>query len=113
VDGLLETLQEEEWKDEEDWFLDDVTSSDVDSYNDSKIICNEDDLSILDQILAMVLGTLPIVSGTTIGEHYSFLKGGTIRFAEVLFTTKGAAENKVVIKLKSLMSMPRKASDPG
>jgi hypothetical protein len=24
----------------------------------------------------MVLGTLPIVSGTTIGEHYSFLKCG-------------------------------------
>eukprot|EP00979_Chaetoceros_neogracilis_P006513 scaffold1335_cov282-Chaetoceros_neogracile.AAC.2 len=24
----------------------------------------------------MVFGTLPIISGTTIGEHYSFLKGG-------------------------------------
>jgi hypothetical protein len=56
--------------------LDDVTSSDVYSYNDSEVVCNDGDLSILDQILIMVFGTLPIISGTTIGEHYSFLKGG-------------------------------------
>jgi hypothetical protein len=74
VDELLETLQEEEWKDEEDGLLDDVTS-DCDSYNDSAVVYNDGDPSILDQILAMVLGTLPIASDTTIEEHYSFLKG--------------------------------------
>ena len=39
VDELLETLQEEEWKDEEDGLLDDVTS-DCDSYNNFHQHCN-------------------------------------------------------------------------
>ena len=74
VDGLLETLQEEEWKDEEEGLLDDIPS-DCDSCNYSEVDGSDGNPSILDQILAMVLGTLPVTSGASLEEHYSFLKG--------------------------------------
>ena len=72
VDELLETLQEDEWKDEEEGLFLDEHESDNDSAGVSD--SGDGNPSILNQILAMILGTLPIFSGTPQGDHYSFLK---------------------------------------
>lgn len=71
VDELLETLQEDEWKDEEEGLLDD-NESDDDSAGVSD--SGNGNPSMLNQILAMILGTVPISSSTTQEDHYSFLK---------------------------------------
>ena len=70
VDDLLENLQEEEWKEEEEGLLDE-NSSDEDSDNDDD---ENDPSSILDQILAMILGALPPDNKSSPAEHFSFLK---------------------------------------
>jgi hypothetical protein len=49
VDDLLESLQDEEWADEEDGFKPKDNNEDSSAANE---------LSLLDQILAMILGTL-------------------------------------------------------
>ena len=49
VDDLLESLQDEEWADEEEGFKPKDVNTDSSSHNE---------LSLLDQILAMILGTL-------------------------------------------------------
>lgn len=70
VDALLETLQEEEWADEED---DERSQPCLDANNNESGELSE--MSLLDQILAMILGALPKESGTTdVKEHFVFVK---------------------------------------
>jgi hypothetical protein len=66
VDELLETLQEEEWADEEEGIQ-------FETSDDSSP--TTDQLSLLDQILAMILGTLPIPQGQRQDDHFRFIKG--------------------------------------
>lgn len=76
VDDLLETLQEEEWADEED-----------DDNKQLSLDCNEGEdigeemgessgMTLLDQILAMILGALPKESSGAVDEkeHFAFIK---------------------------------------
>lgn len=87
VDELLENLQEEEWKDEEEGLLDhdgDHWRNDEHDFDDN----NDDDdeggdrneekpeeTSVLHQILAMVLGAMPHdEKRMTQEEHFSYLK---------------------------------------
>ena len=70
VDDLLESLQDEEWADEEDGFKPTVQTKDNDP---------GEELSLLDQILAMILGTLSPPGGfETTGqpdeEHFEFIR---------------------------------------
>lgn len=71
VDDLLESLQDEEWADEEDGFkpsMDNNDSQDQDANHSVQ------ELSLLDQILAMILGTLTPPSESDVSqqtdEHY-------------------------------------------
>ena len=73
VDDLLESLQEEEWADEEEEGVQNEASQrryDTDDAHD-----NENSASLLDQVLAMVLGTLPKRKGDTPEQHYAYIRG--------------------------------------
>ena len=80
VDDLLELMQEEEWKDEEEGLLLDRDEDDFDG-NDNDVDNDVDDddddseiqASILHPILAMILGALPD-HGKSPEEHFSHLK---------------------------------------
>ena len=82
VDDLLESLQEEVWEaedeDEEEEGrenIDDVTSNKrKPNSKSSNRTSDEPALSLLDQILAMILGGLPPEPGITEEEHYAFIK---------------------------------------
>lgn len=67
IDRLLETLQEEQWQDEEEGFLDFDPSDDDDE-------CNYKNPSILDPILAMILSAHFRDEGITIDQHYKNLE---------------------------------------
>mmetsp|Transcript_10663 Transcript_10663/g.15545 ORF Transcript_10663/g.15545 Transcript_10663/m.15545 type:complete len:689 (+) Transcript_10663:172-2238(+) len=69
IDGLLETLQEEEWKDEEEGLMDESSDD-----NFSYIEQSEKDPSILNSILAMILSALPSKDLRDPSKHYSYLK---------------------------------------
>ncbi len=73
VDELIETLQEEEWKDEEEGLMDD---DNYDDSNDDKSIQEkgQDEPSILNPILAMILSAIPLEHGCDSNEHFSSLK---------------------------------------
>lgn len=73
VDELLDSLQEEEWKDEEEGLLDDDTCPlvETDEEQDNE---KEPRASLLDQVLAMILSALPMEGGTDASEHYTNLK---------------------------------------
>jgi hypothetical protein len=71
IDQLLESLQEEQWKDEEEG-LDDGHESDVD--DGVYINSSEEKLSIIDHILAMILGSMPQTYGKTLQEHYASMR---------------------------------------
>ena len=71
VDDLIETLQEEEWADEEEFGANN-NSSNVNNDDESKTVSNW--FSLLDQILAMILGTIPIPQGKSQEEHFQFIK---------------------------------------
>lgn len=70
VDNLLETLQEEEWQDEEECPSD---VSEVSFENSNGIIDKPQELSLLDQILAMILGSQPVEEKNK-QEHFKCLK---------------------------------------
>ncbi|GFH51956.1 hypothetical protein CTEN210_08432 [Chaetoceros tenuissimus] len=70
VDELLETLQEEEWEDEEEGILDDDESTAGDDTNDE----DDGNPSVLDQILAMILGTIAKPKETSPQDHFVQLK---------------------------------------
>mmetsp|Transcript_4283 Transcript_4283/g.6682 ORF Transcript_4283/g.6682 Transcript_4283/m.6682 type:complete len:577 (+) Transcript_4283:80-1810(+) len=61
VDDLLESLQDEEWADEEEGFIPSTTP-------ESNV--SDDQLTLLDQILAMILGSLSQVDGSTSDEAF-------------------------------------------
>ena len=71
VDNLLETLQEEEWQDEEEYPSD--TGEVSDEHSNHNIIEKPQKLSLLDQIMAMILGCQP-VEGKNKQEHFKCLK---------------------------------------
>jgi len=69
VDDLLESLQEEEWEAEEEAAeagAEDVEAEDKHSSDES--------FSLLDQILAMILGASQKASGLSTEDHYRFIK---------------------------------------
>mmetsp|Transcript_25058 Transcript_25058/g.61737 ORF Transcript_25058/g.61737 Transcript_25058/m.61737 type:complete len:643 (-) Transcript_25058:305-2233(-) len=67
VEELLESLQDEEWQAEED------RESEAESKKDT-IHQSDKSFTLLDQILAMILGTTPIPRGKTSQEHYRFVQ---------------------------------------
>ncbi|KAL3940286.1 MAG: hypothetical protein SGBAC_005147 [Bacillariaceae sp.] len=67
VEELLESLQDEEWQAEEN------RESEAESKKDT-IHQSDQSFTLLDQILAMVLGTTPIPRGKTSQEHYRFVQ---------------------------------------
>jgi len=69
VDDLLESLQEEEWADEED---EEQNVREANWGDKDKV---EEEATLLDQILAMILGALPM-------EIYSLLEGGSRKTEE-------------------------------
>jgi hypothetical protein len=72
VDELLETLQEEEWADEEE---DENSQPCVDNGMQMNEEAGEpSDMTLLDQILAMILGALPKESAVDDKEHFAFVK---------------------------------------
>lgn len=78
VDELLESLQEEEWADEEE---DDEATKPLLDANNGKIqlsdeVGNQSEMTLLDQILAMILGGLSKESSGAPDdkEHFSFVK---------------------------------------
>ena len=92
VDDLLESMQEEEWKDEEEGLLLDRDEDDFDGNDNGNEVGDENDngndndvdndvdnhdsdvqASILHPILAMILGALPD-HGKSPEEHFSYLK---------------------------------------
>ena len=66
VDDLLESLQEEEWADEEEG-----EQQEEQMFDDSPL---PNECSVLDRILAMILGTLPTPPDTTPENHYCCIK---------------------------------------
>jgi len=74
VDELLETLQEEEWADEED---DENSQPCLDvGTGEQGEVDEPSEMTLLDQILAMILGALPKESSgaTDEKEHFAFVK---------------------------------------
>mmetsp|Transcript_34586 Transcript_34586/g.41369 ORF Transcript_34586/g.41369 Transcript_34586/m.41369 type:complete len:793 (-) Transcript_34586:107-2485(-) len=68
VDSLLETMQEEEWKDQEEGELaDEVFTDEIEEF------VGEEDISLLDQVLAMILGAFPPL-GKPVQAHFARLK---------------------------------------
>ena len=69
VDNLLESIQEEEWADEED-------AEQICFKPQEEEIADPSDMTLLDQILAMILGAMPqIFTGAKNEEdHYRFIK---------------------------------------
>lgn len=67
VEELLESLQDEEWQAEEE--LENEASS-------AKLVAQspEESFTLLDQILAMILGTTPIQQNMSPKEHYQFVQ---------------------------------------
>lgn len=61
VDDLLESLQDEEWADEEEGFVPSTTP---------EINCSKEQMTLLDQILAMILGSLSQVDGSVSDEGF-------------------------------------------
>jgi len=71
VDDLLESLQEEEWEDEEK-----RERVDEEATNEFKVkVMEESELTLLDQILAMILGSMPPSDGVEVEEHVEWLQG--------------------------------------
>ena len=66
VDDLLESLQEEEWADEEEG-----EQEEEQMFHDSKL---PNECSVLDRILAMILGTLPTPHDTSPQDHFCCIK---------------------------------------
>lgn len=72
VDELLETLQEEEWADEEE---DESSQPCIDNGTQLDDETGEpSEMTLLDQILAMILGALPKERATVDKEHFEFVK---------------------------------------
>jgi len=75
VDKLLDRLQEEAWEDEEEGHLDEPSNSrEDDILSEVNLTHEKEKLSILDQILAMILGSLPATRFISTEEHFKFLK---------------------------------------
>jgi hypothetical protein len=70
TDELLESLQEEQWADEEENGSSPSTVIPPAQWSD----IDEPQLSLLDQVLAMVLGATPPADGTSMEEHLVFLE---------------------------------------
>ena len=71
IDDLLDSLQMDAWKDEEEGLLESDSS---DNEDDSDMADNDNDMTLLDNILAMILGALPPPKSTSSQEHFNFLK---------------------------------------
>ncbi len=71
VDNLLDSLQMDAWNDEEEGFLED-NESDSDHEEDIKL--NIGEMNLLDNILAMVLGTMPPMKDSNAQSHFTHLK---------------------------------------
>lgn len=70
VEELLESLQDEEWQAEEEKEVESIAKQ----LSDGNRTKHESSFSLLDQILAMILGTTPIKKGMNPKEHYQFIK---------------------------------------
>lgn len=79
IDSLLETLQEEQWQDDEEGILDDDLSTDDEDESDHK------NPSILDSILAMILSAHFVDGSMPIDQHYKNLEK---KHREILFEWK-------------------------
>jgi hypothetical protein len=78
VDDLLESLQEEEWADEENGILQTRAESTASEHHVSSSTpdapnAKATELSLLDGVLAMILGSLPQSTEISTAEHYKFL----------------------------------------
>eukprot|EP00980_Cylindrotheca_fusiformis_P018353 scaffold5997_cov133-Cylindrotheca_fusiformis.AAC.4 len=67
VEELLEALQEEEWQAEEER-ENEVKTAELADHS------SEESFSLLDQILAMILGTMPMSQSMSPKEHYQFVQ---------------------------------------
>ena len=77
VDDLLESLQEEEWADEEEGILQtraESTASGSHVSSSNPATARSTELSLLDSILAMILGSLPQSVDTSTADHYKFIR---------------------------------------
>lgn len=79
VDDLLESLQEEEWADEEQGIVQTEADANAESSAPSTKTPNADPVdsskfSLLDSILAMILGSLPQSSEVNLEEHYKSIQ---------------------------------------
>lgn len=73
VEELLESLQDEVWAEDED--EDDCESRDRSSDDDMAALEDTDSkLSLLDQVLAMILGALPIEHGCDPQAHFEYVR---------------------------------------
>mmetsp|Transcript_25258 Transcript_25258/g.28874 ORF Transcript_25258/g.28874 Transcript_25258/m.28874 type:complete len:257 (+) Transcript_25258:1605-2375(+) len=70
VDELLDDLQMEAWQDEEDGVLDEDSSDEDENIADE----NDGEMTLLDRILAMILGATPPSTKDSDHEHFNFLK---------------------------------------
>lgn len=69
VDDLLESLQEEEWADEEEGIFQDTIEDSA-----TTGVMERQEMSLLDQILAMILGSLPRGQESSEKEHYDYVQ---------------------------------------
>ena len=75
VDDLLESLQEEEWADEEDGITQTTAKSGTNVTTDVYEKYEEaGEFSLLDNVLAMILGSLPQGTDTTDEDHFKFVR---------------------------------------
>ena len=75
VDDLLESLQEEEWADEEDGITQTTAESGTNVTTDVYQKYEEaGEFSLLDSVLAMILGSLPQGTDTTVEHHFKFVR---------------------------------------
>jgi len=73
IDDLLESLQEEEWADEEEGFIDENENNATATEHESSSTTTE--LTLLDQILAMILGELPSHNKrNNMESHYKYIR---------------------------------------
>merc|ERR1712038_1591901 len=70
VDELLDSLQTDVWNDEEEGLLD-GEHSDYESLDETE---NDSEMTLLDSILAMILGAIPPPKDRSVQEHFSSLK---------------------------------------
>ncbi len=74
IDDLLDSLQMDAWKDEEEGILDGDSSHDEKDFEKPSDRDEEEKMTLLDSILAMILGTLHQPKAISPQHHFNFIK---------------------------------------